>query len=261
MDKGTFDATGILLPPDPHTQRAGHAAAAALLCEAARVTAPCGWFMMLTTARAPTLPLIVDALCGEAWDRLELRRMPAPGSPAGTPGTASNAAEPYRDDSGDAHGADEPGQHNSGDYSHGEQEEGVPPLPVYMFALRRAGKTPRSGAALSVITHGGRGNDRRRRWRLPLDPEPEPEYAGHVSHSPVRVPPSGKTSPVTSGGRGVGNGLGMAMAGRRNALGLLEWLENSFVELSMSKSTQTTAAAAVATATAATVASAAVGPR
>eukprot|EP01046_Picozoa_sp_COSAG06_P003310 COSAG06_NODE_128_length_22642_cov_195.891452_10_plen_98_part_00 len=65
VDKGTFDAVGILLPPDPHAQRAGHASAAALLREAARVTAPCGWFVMLTTARAPTLPLIVDELCRE----------------------------------------------------------------------------------------------------------------------------------------------------------------------------------------------------
>lgn len=253
MDKGTFDAIGILLPPDPHTQRAGHASAAALLREAARVTAPCGWFLMLTTARAPTLPLVVDALSGEAWDRLELRRMPTPGANAvgsRDADAAATAAEPYRDDDDDddEHGSVQRG--TRGDDEQGEQEEGVPSLPVYMFALRRVGTTPlRGGAALSVIVHGGRGNDRRRRWRLPLEPEPEPEYADHLAHN---VPPSGKKSPTTSpmqraGPAGVVSGVGgnvVGMTGRRNALGLLEWLENSFVELS--NPGQGTAAAAAA---------------
>ena len=173
VDKGTFDAVGILLPSE--AQRQGHAAAAALLREAARVVAPCGWYLLFSTGRAPTLPLIVDELCREAWDRLELRRVPPP------EGGGSSSPDP----------------------------DDAPRLPVYLFALRRAGGAAgRGGAALSVIVHGGRGRDKRRRWRLPLDAEP----------------PSPAEAKAAGGPKG-------GLAGRRGALSLLEWLENGFLDL------------------------------
>ena len=146
----------------------------------------------------------------------------------------------------------------------------MPVLPVYLFAMRRAGTAPhRGGKALSVVVHGGRGRDRRRRWRLPLDPaasenssglEPEPadtyhygaDYSAHVARNQATTPPpKGTRSPAANGSlsqqgaresRSPSSRLGVGgvvkgnpnigLGSRRNALGLLEWLENSFVELS-----------------------------
>ena len=182
------------------------------------------------------------------------------------------------------------------DREESQYEEGVPVLPVYLFAMRRAGTTPHNGGkALSVVVHGGRGRDRRRRWRLPLDSaerdadidrdrETEPEPAGSYHYDAMRnqgrdreterdrermTPPPGK-KPTAGFGAFSPPGRdresrerkreNVGLGSRRNAigalppallpscpllpplpgisltlcfvLGLLEWLENSFVELS-----------------------------